>query len=45
MKPNNKGHRYFCKLCGKHLTRDSEKKWIKSFCETAAKQTRIYRAT
>jgi len=45
MKPKTEGYLYLCKLCGKYLERDSEKKWIKSFCETTGKNTRIYRAT
>ncbi len=34
---------YKCKLCGKVIWRDSNKRWIKSVCEQTGKETRIYR--
>jgi hypothetical protein len=27
--------KYYCKYCGKILDRDSDKQWVKSYCDTA----------
>lgn len=35
--------KYRCKLCGKVLERDSDKQWIKSYCEETGRDTRIWR--
>lgn len=35
--------RYRCKHCGKTQERDSNKQWIKSYCETAGRYTRLWR--
>lgn len=32
---------YYCKHCNKSLQRDSDKAWIKSYCETVEKFTRL----
>ena len=34
---------YYCKHCGKTVRRDSEKAWIKSYCEKAGKEVRLMR--
>jgi phage FluMu protein Com len=34
-------NKYKCKHCGKAITRQSSKQWIKSYCETAGKSVRI----
>ncbi len=33
--------KYKCKHCGKVVTRDSDKKWIKSICEETGITTRL----
>lgn len=33
--------KYKCKYCGKVVTRDSDKKWIKSECEETGVTTRL----
>lgn len=37
----NKRNKYYCKHCGKTFIRDSEKAWIKSWCDTTHKEVRI----
>lgn len=32
---------YYCSKCGKKVVRTSNKQWIKSYCETFEKDTRI----
>ena len=34
-------NKYKCNLCGEIVSRDSNKKWIKSFCEKTGKMTRL----
>ena len=34
-------NKYKCKHCGKVVTRDCDKKWIKSDCESTGKTTRL----
>jgi hypothetical protein len=34
-------NKYKCNLCGKVVSRDSEKKWIKSYCDETGKTTRL----
>lgn len=34
---------YHCSHCGKTVERDSNKAWIKSFCETTGKDVRLMR--
>ncbi|HET6917245.1 MAG TPA: hypothetical protein VFH56_14220 [Acidimicrobiales bacterium] len=33
---------YRCNHCGKVVARDSEKRWIKSYCEATGKMTRLW---
>lgn len=33
--------KYRCSLCGKVIERDSDKQWIRSYCEETKKLTRI----
>jgi DNA-directed RNA polymerase subunit RPC12/RpoP len=35
--------KYKCKHCGKTFERDSDKKWIKSYCSDTGKNVRIVR--
>ena len=34
-------NKYKCNLCGKIVSRDSDKKWIKSICDETNKVTRL----
>ncbi len=34
---------YRCNHCGRKVSRDSEKHWIKSYCESTGKTTRLWR--
>lgn len=34
---------YYCNHCGKTTERDSTKRWIKSYCESTGKMTRLWR--
>jgi ribosomal protein L37AE/L43A len=34
---------YKCNLCGKIVKRESEKKWMKSYCDEKGDTARIYR--
>jgi len=34
---------YKCRLCGKIVNRDSDKKWIKSYCDQHRKYSRLMR--
>ena len=36
---------YRCNHCGKTTQRDSDKRWIKSYCETTGKTTRLWKVT
>ncbi len=36
-----KPHNYHCKYCGCIIVRISNKKWVKSYCETAGKMVRV----
>lgn len=36
---------YRCNHCGKVVKRPSEKRWIKSYCESTGKITRLWRTT
>ena len=36
-------NKYRCKHCGKIFERDSDKKWIKSFCEYSGISSRLVR--
>ena len=38
MKANNK---YKCNLCGKVVSRDSDKRWINSWCDETGKMSRL----
>ena len=35
--------KYRCKHCRKIMDRDSDKQWIKSYCETTGKNARLQR--
>lgn len=35
--------KYKCKHCGKVVLRDSQKKWINSYCEETGKMARLWR--
>lgn len=37
--------KYRCNHCGKVVERDSQKRWITSYCETVGKTTRLWRVT
>ena len=39
----DKGYPYRCSLCGRTYLRDSQKAWIKSFCERGGKYARLVR--
>jgi len=43
MKKKPKGHPYRCPACKKIIYRESEKQWIRSYCEIAGRFTRIQR--
>lgn len=34
-------NKYNCNLCGKIVSRDSDKKWIKSYCDERGKYSRL----
>jgi phage FluMu protein Com len=34
---------YRCKHCGKVVKRDSDKQWIKSYCDTTGRNVRLQR--
>jgi transposase-like protein len=36
-----KAQHYHCKHCGKTVVRKSDKRWIKSICETTGKTVRL----
>jgi len=36
---------YYCNHCGQEVQRESTKRWIKSYCESAGKTTRLWRKT
>lgn len=35
--------RYKCNACGKEYIRESQKKWIPSYCDATDKPARLYR--
>lgn len=35
------GNKYKCSACGKIVSRDSDKKWIKSMCDSSGKIVRL----
>lgn len=35
---------YYCNACGKTAQRESEKRWIKSYCDTAGRTSRLWRS-
>lgn len=35
--------RYRCNHCGHTVSRDSDKRWISSYCETSGRTTRLWR--
>jgi len=39
-----KAHKYKCNACGKEYTRESEKKWMPSYCGTIDCLARLYRS-
>lgn len=34
-----------CNHCGKTVERDSDKRWIKSYCESIGRLTRLWKVT
>ena len=34
---------YYCNACGKTVQRASDKRWIKSYCDTAGRTSRLWR--
>ena len=34
---------YRCNHCGRVVTRESDKRWIKSYCETTGRTTRLWK--
>jgi len=35
--------KYYCHACGKDVERDSQKRWMYSYCEKTDKMVRIFR--
>jgi len=40
-----KAQKYHCKHCGQTVKRQSEKKWIKSYCEKTGKNVRLQKVS
>lgn len=36
-------NKYYCKHCGKTVKRDSDKQWVKSYCDVAEKTVHLQR--
>jgi hypothetical protein len=38
-----RANKYYCKHCGKAVERDSDKQWVKSYCDKADKTVHLQR--